>query len=257
MKNLSALFILLLAVIYTLQVKAQGTTWLSAQPDGKLTGLQNPATTPLEKSAAANIPAEAVSSPLSIQLFAGSQGMGADVKYGFLSRLSGRAGFAVIPVNVNNVYGFNSFAANDQLSAKFSNVHLLADYSPFSSSFFRIVGGAAYLIRGDANVIISPSGTYQFGSQTITNNQIGQLNAEATWKGIAPYLGFGLFKSFPQRLFNINVDIGTYYISSPQTSLTGTKMLSDNSSQQPQFNSNMQGYRWLPVLQLNFNFKIK
>ena len=66
-----------------------------------------------------------------------------------------------------------------------------------------------------------------------------------------------LFKSFPNRLFNMNIDVGTYYLASPGTSFTGTKLLSDNNSQASQFHQNMEGYRWLPVLQLNFNFRIK
>jgi len=195
--------------------------------------------------------------PVSVQILAGSQGLGADLKYGLLPDLSGRIGFGIIPLTINNLFSFSSFATADQLSAKFSNVHLLADYSPFKSGRFRLVGGAAYLVKGNAQVIITPSGTYQFGSSTITQEQIGSLNARVTWKGVAPYLGIALFNSFPDRFFNINLDLGTYYLSRPGTSFTGTKMLSDNSSQAPQFNQNMQGYRWLPVIQLNFNFRLK
>jgi hypothetical protein len=196
-------------------------------------------------------------SPLSLQVLVGSQGIGADVKYGFLPRLSGRLGFGIIPININNAFSFSDFTTADQLSARFFNLHLLADYSPFNKSPFRIVGGAGYIIKGNANAIISPTGTYQFGNTTITHDQIGSLYATVTWKGLAPYLGVAFFKSFPRRLFNMNLDVGTYYLPGPGTSLTGTKLLSDNNTQQPKFNQNMQSYRWLPVVQLNFNFRIK
>jgi len=195
--------------------------------------------------------------PLSVQVLMGSQGIGADAKYGFLPCLSGRFGFGIIPVNVNSVFGFSSFSTDKSLSAKFSNLHLLADYSPFSGSSFRVVGGAGYFFRGDANVLIAPSGSYQLGNTTVTKDQLGDIDASAEWSGLSPYLGIGLFRSFPGSLFNMNLDMGTYYLSSPQTSLTGTKMLAGNSSQETQFNQNMQGYRWMPVLQLNFNFRIK
>jgi len=209
------------------------------------------------KRAAESMANAAFAAPVSVQILIGSQGVGADLKYGFLPKLSGRAGFGLVPVTVNNIFGFSSFSTDNQLSAKFTNVHLLAEYAPFNSGRFRIVGGAAYIVKGDASLIVTPKGNYQFGNTTITKDEIGVLNAEVSWKGMAPYLGAALFKSFPNRLFNINADIGTYYLSSPGTSFTGTKMLSDNSSQQPQFNKNMQGYHWLPVLQLNFNFRIK
>jgi hypothetical protein len=202
-------------------------------------------------------PATQFISPISVQVLMGSQGIGADLKYGFSPKLSGRFGFGIIPVTANNLFGFSAFPVEDQLSAKFSNLHLLADYAPFKNKSYRLVGGAAYLIKGNANVIITPSGSYQFGSQTVTRDQIGSLTADVSWKGVAPYLGIALFKSFPNRLFNMNIDVGTYYLASPGTSFTGTKLLSDNNSQAAQFNQNMQGYRWLPVLQLNFNFRIK
>jgi len=212
---------------------------------------------PQEKSVVKYSTAPEFVSPISLQILTGSQGIGADVKYGFLPNLSGRLGFGIIPVNVNDAFSFSSFATADQLSAKFFNLHLLADYLPFNNSPFRIVGGAGYIIRGNANVIISPSGSYQFGNTTVTRDKIGSLYAEATWKGVAPYLGIALFRNFPDRFFNMNLDLGTYYISSPGTSFSGTKLLSDNSANAKQFNQNMQGYRWLPVIQLNFNFRIK
>jgi hypothetical protein len=196
-------------------------------------------------------------SPVSVQVLAGSQGVGADFKYGFLPGLSGRMGFGVAPVDVSRGLRFTGFPADGQLSARFSNIHLLADYSPFKSNNFRVVGGAAYLIQGNADVVISPSGGYTIGSQSLTESQIGELHAGVTWKGIAPYLGLGFFRSFPGRLFNINLDLGSYYLSSPGTSFTGTQLLSDNSANAKQFNENMHGYRWLPVVQLNFNFRIK
>src|SRR5580700_11139858 len=67
-------------------------------------------------------------SPISVQVLFGTQGVGADLKYGFLPYLSGRAGFGLIPITANNMFGFSSFSSSDQLSAKFSNIHLLADY---------------------------------------------------------------------------------------------------------------------------------
>jgi len=209
------------------------------------------------KSGAQSISGQAWQAPVSVQILVGGQGIGADLKYGFLPKLSGRAGFGLVPVTVNNLIGFSSFSSNSQLSARFANIHLLADYAPFKTDHFRIVAGGAYIIRGNANLIVSPNGTYQFGNTTVNKNQIGIVNADVTWKGAAPYLGAAFFNGFPNRLFNINLDVGVYYLSSPATSLTGTQMLSPTSSEEPQFNQNMQGYHWLPVIQLNFNFRIK
>jgi hypothetical protein len=196
-------------------------------------------------------------SPISLQVLVGSQGVGADVKYGFLPKLSGRLGFGIIPINANRGFQFFGFPVQGQFSTSFSNVHLLADYSPFNTNSFRLVGGASYITEGKATAVITPSGGYNIGSQSLTKDQIGVLQADVTWKGVAPYLGIALFKGFPGRLLNVNLDVGTYYLSRPGTSFTGTKLLSDNDANNIQFNKNMQGYRWMPVVQLNFNLRIR
>lgn len=244
---------------FTLSAFGQTNNDLTSTSGQRTSGLNPVPPTRAGQQAGAGASAESgfVARPVSVQLLVGSQGVGADVRYGFLPKWSARLGFGLIPVTLNNIFGFSSFNTYNQLSARFSNVHLMADYAPFKSSFFRIVGGGAYLVKGDASFMVTPQGSYQFGSSTVTADQLGNISASVDWRGFAPYLGVSLFKAFPNKLFNTNLDIGAYYLSRPQTSLIGTKMLSDNSAQQPQFNQNMSGYRWMPVLQLNFNFRIK
>ncbi len=55
----------------------------------------------------------------------------------------------------------------------------------------------------------------------------------------------------------MNLDLGTYFLTAAKSTVTGTKMLANNGELEPQFDSNMKDYRFLPVIQLNFNFKIK
>lgn len=201
--------------------------------------------------------AKGFASPMSIQFMAGSQGIGADLKYGFLPKLSARLGFSIIPVDVSKGFSFFSFPVEGQFTTRFSNVHLMADYSLFKTENIRLVGGASYLTQGNARAIISPTSSYTVGNRTVSKEQIGVLYADVTWKGVVPYLGVSLFKSFPKRLLNINLDLGTYYLSSPGTSFTGTHLLADNEANDKQFSDNMKSYRWMPVVQLNFNLRIK
>ncbi|WP_233268746.1 hypothetical protein [Mucilaginibacter lacusdianchii] len=195
---------------------------------------------------------------LSLQLQVGTQGVGGDLRYGSDKRFSARAGVSFIPVKVNNVFSFSGFDGSTNASVKFSNVHLLADFVPFKQARgFRLVGGAAYLYHAQGGMEFLPTGDYKFGNYTVTADDLGKLNMDISWKGVAPYLGIGLFKSFPNRLFNINLDLGTYYLSQPSSHIVGTNLLSDNNQLEPQLNSNIKSYRWLPVLQVNFNFKLQ
>jgi hypothetical protein len=194
---------------------------------------------------------------VTLQIEGGTQGAGADVRYSFMPKLSARLGVGILPVNVNNVFDVTGFSANNSLAAKFDNIHLLADFTPFKGAqWFRIVGGAGYFFKADGNVKMVPNRDNTVGDLTITPEEEGELDVNVTWKKFAPYLGIGLFKAVPSNVFNVNLDIGMYYLSSPNTVVTGTNLLADNGSQAAQINQNLKDYRFFPVLQLNFNFKL-
>jgi len=194
----------------------------------------------------------------SMQLEAGTQGVGADFRYGAFKQLSFRLGASFIPVTANNALSLPGFQSTNSINVNFYNAHLLADIVPFKGARgLRLVLGGAYLYRADGGLNVTPTGSYNYNNVTITGTDIGSLNMNVSWKGVAPYAGLGLFRSFPSHVFNFNLDLGTYYLAQPQTHIIGTGLLSDNYQLEPQFNENLKGYRWLPVLQLNFNFKLK
>jgi len=195
--------------------------------------------------------------PLSFQVEAGTQGMGADIRYGLTDRFSLRIGANYIPVNYNSNFSISGFQTDYTASANFLNFHLLGDVVPFEGARgLRLVFGGAYLYKANTGVVLSPTGNYSIGNYNVSGNDIGILNMDVSWKGVAPYLGLGLFKSSPNRVFNFNLDLGTYYLTAPSTHIVGTNLLVDNNQLEPQFDNNLKNYRWLPVLQLNFNFKL-
>ena len=191
-----------------------------------------------------------------IQLNVGTQGVGAAYTYGFNKQLALRAGINAIPIKANDVFKISGFNSTSHVSADFYNVHVLADYTPFEQvSWFRLVGGVAYFFKANGNVRISPSDDYKYGDLTLTPEQIGYVDLNVDWDGLAPYLGIGLLRTFPKQKFNVNLDLGTYYLNKPNASIVGTGLLTGNDSQTEQFQSNIKDYRWLPILQVNFNYK--
>jgi len=191
-----------------------------------------------------------------VQLNIGTQGIGAAFNYGFTDKFTARAGINVIPIKANDVFKISGLNSSSHVSANFYNLHLLADYALFNGvDWFRIVGGFAYFIKAKGDVRIIPSDDYQYGDLTLTEEQIGYVDLKVDWKGLAPYLGIGLLRSFPKRKFNVNMDLGTYYLHRPKANIIGTGILSGNSSQTPQFQSNIKDYRWFPIVQVNFNYK--
>lgn len=190
----------------------------------------------------------------SIQLNLGTQGVGAELIYGLLPRLALRVGGNVIPIKANDVFNFDDFKSKTNISADFYNAHAFADFNPFTD--FRLVAGVAYFFKAEGNINIKPSDNYIYGDITLNEEQIGHVALNIDWKGIAPYFGIALGRAIPNKKFNVNFDLGTYYLTQPKTDITGSGLLKGNSSQSAQLQSNLKDYRWLPVIQLNFNFKL-
>ncbi|RXK80769.1 hypothetical protein [Filimonas effusa] len=191
----------------------------------------------------------------SINLHLGSQGAGVELKYNFYKKLSARLGTSIIPVEVKNVINLDNFDTDDRFAAKFTNIHLLLDY-PLIGQGFRFVAGGAYFLKAKGTIERTAKEEAGFGDITYSPEQLGTLTADVDWKGFAPYGGFAFFRAFPRHRFNITLDMGTYYLVAPKTRFTSTGMLTVDDKSQQQFQSNMSEYRWLPVLQLNFNFKL-
>ncbi|MDN3583774.1 hypothetical protein [Mucilaginibacter flavus] len=193
----------------------------------------------------------------SLRINMGSQGVGAEFGYGINAKTALRLGANFIPLSANNAVNVSGFNSTSRVSASFSNVHLLADFTPFANAHgFRLVGGAAYFMNANGNLQMQPKSDYSYGDIVVPAADAGNLNMRVNWKGVAPYLGFGLLKAFPNHAFNINFDLGSYYLRRPDANIVGTGLLAGNSSQSAQLQRNLKDYRFLPVLQLNFNFKL-
>jgi hypothetical protein len=195
--------------------------------------------------------------PSALEINVGTQGIGADYGYGIFSRLAVRLGADIIPLSAKNLFNVSGFNSTSKARANFQNVHLLVDIMPFKNhSGLRFVGGMAYFFKANGDINLQPSDEYSYGDIKLTPDQVGQININVDWNGVAPYMGIGLARLFPSRLFNVNLDVGTYYLSRPNATITGTGILEGNGSQTGQLNDNLKNYKWLPVLQLNFNFKL-
>lgn len=204
-----------------------------------------------------SVSAQQTPHPTQLQLHAGTQGFGADIKYGLTQKTALRAGISSsLAVGVSNVIQLEGLNADNKLKANFTNVHLLGDFTPFKTQKFRISAGVAYLFQASGNLLFKPKGTYYFDGMELTGEEVGDLAIDISWKGVAPYLGIGLLKPFATEKFNVNLDLGTYYLNQPKSKITGTKLLADNYQLEPQLDKNMSTYRFLPVLQVNFNINI-
>lgn len=246
MKTTKLLLLLLFAVTLA---KAQDSA--TSKQTSLFPNLDSTAIKPVTK-----LVAEPTKHPVTLLLGGGTQGGVFEIKYGLKPKLALRAGGSFIPINdLSNVVSFPDFKNENYTSINLSNIHLLIDYAPFKGKGFRLVGGAGYFYQGDTNIDIKAKGSYFYGDIPLTAETVGTTKLNILWQGVAPYAGIGLFKCMPKRFFNINLDLGTYYLPKPVGTITGTGLLQGNTTNQEKFQENISDYRWLPVLQLNLNFK--
>lgn len=193
----------------------------------------------------------------SLQVQIGTTGIGADFKYQLTHGISARAGATAALLSMSGVFNGTDFKSDSKLSATFSNIHLLTDITPFSRlSTFRLVAGAAYFVNAGGNLFIKPTDTYFYGDIPITEEMLGDVRMDISWKGVSPYLGLGIIKAFPKNRFNVNLDMGCYYLRKPQSRIIATGLLQGNETQTPVLQRNIGQFRTLPLLQLNFNYKL-
>ncbi len=191
--------------------------------------------------------------PMSLQVLVGSQGVGLNFRYVLNNTVGFRVGGSVAQGGVNDKVNFDGFNSNNRLSGKFNTAHALVELMP--QKFFRVVAGAAYLANAEATLHFEPKDAQTFNDITITPQEIGALDFMIDWGKFAPYFGVGLGRGIPKKKFNVNIDWGVYYLSSPKVTAVGTKLLSNNQENASTIQNNMKDYRFMPVAQLNFNFK--
>ncbi|MET3112953.1 hypothetical protein AAKU52_000672 [Pedobacter sp. CG_S7] len=196
-----------------------------------------------------------------ISAHAATQGLGLELKYAPIAKYNIRVGASILPIKWNAVYNVRSEPTDLDLNADFANAHLMLDWHPFinETSFSRkviVTAGAAYFWKAQGDAVVTYRGVYNYGDIEIPSADLGQLMGSVKWNKVAPYLGIGFENPYPTKKFNIGFAIGAYYMGEPDVSLTGTKFLVRNQSNEAQFRKNMSNYTFMPVVQINLNFAL-
>lgn len=195
----------------------------------------------------------------------GTQGVGIEGKVAVNNRFGVRLGASIIPIdNIETREYLGSNQTTIDLAPRFSNIHLLADWHPFKfsennplSGNFKLTGGVGYFIKSQGTATIGLSSSYLYGDIEIPKEDVGFITAQAKWSHIAPYASAGLDNIPVFNNFFMGFEAGAYYLSSPSATLSGTNFLADNGQNQAQLQSNLKTYKFMPVIQVNFNFNIK
>ncbi len=129
------------------------------------------------------------------------------------------------------------------------------DWHPGAASF-RFTFGA-----GMPNNTIGLTGKLKesltYGEIVVSPDELGVFAMDIKWNKVAPYIGIGFGRNVPKKRVSFTIDMGAYHIGSPKVTLNPTGMISPTADQASVFEGNMVDYKWHPVLNFQFNVKIK
>jgi hypothetical protein len=197
--------------------------------------------------------------PKGLGITAGSQGVGIDYTQGVQPGFSVRVGGSYLPFSYNYSGVFGNVDSDIKLKTKsFANAHVFLDFYPLEGYGLRITPGLGYFFDATANALVQPTGSYKYGDIVVTGDDVGTMEGEIKWKGIAPYLGAGWLFGFSEgeSPLTLGIDLGIYYLPKPDATLTGTKLLENNTYNQRKFQENVKNYRWLPLLQFSLRYSL-
>ena len=182
---------------------------------------------------------------------------GIDLAYGLSPKVTARLGFAYFKYNVNTTTNASDEEVKLGGDADIAMAGLSFEYFPFKKSSFKLFGGASYIDKGKVSVVVTPTGTYTFGSTTFTPDEIGNVKFSVDYgKNIAPFAGIGFGRTIPKSRIGFGFELGTYYTKAPVVTLTGEKRLSSMSEQQAKVQENMKDWHYWPVINLRLAIRL-
>ena len=141
--------------------------------------------------------------------------------------------------------------ANMELSI----IDLGIEFLPFKNSSFKLTAGLGIISKLNTNAIITYTEDVKFGDVVITKDDVGEVNADVSWSGTAPYLGIGFGRAIPKKRLGFGIEIGSYFTSSPEATLTATKLLAPTSEQETNLKEAISSFKFIPRLQFRLAYK--
>ena len=153
---------------------------------------------------------------------------------------------------------------NYDIDLKLQTVAAIADYHVFNNGFVLSAG----LMYNDNKIEFDAktSATYTINDVSYTANDIGSLNGKVDFNNIAPYIGMGYSNATNAPGWSFSTELGALYQGKPNTSLNVTcgsgltvaqcnTLRADVLAEQSQLNSEIDGYKWYPVLSVGVAYK--
>lgn len=134
-------------------------------------------------------------------------------------------------------------------------IDLGIEYLPFKNSSFKLTTGLGFLSKVNLNSVITYTEDVIVGTVTVTKQDVGEVVADVTWSGVAPYLGLGFGRTVPKKRLGFGIELGTYFVSSPNVNLTASKLLAPTATQEEKLQNSLEDFKFIPRIQFRLAYK--
>ncbi len=194
---------------------------------------------------------------VSLDFSAGSRGVGLGGRYGLGKKWGVRLALSYLPLTYNAPLTLSGYNTHIDLVNNFTGGQLLFEFKPTPNWPVKFIAGFAYFFTANLNAELTPTGIYKFGVINLTSDQIGTVTANFDWSGIAPFIGIGISNPHPKHKVGFSLGLGMYYLPEPKVTVTGTKFLVGNYQNESYLASNMETYRYLPIVNFHIIYRFK
>jgi len=194
----------------------------------------------------------------------GTLGLAIDYRNKFANRFAYRIGGSLLPgikgKDVSSTFTNKEDSTKLLLDVSLNSVHLLLEVNPFGGNGFRIITGLGFFNSAKGTLLTTKTKSLSVGMKKYSPDSVGTVTTQVDYGGVAPYLGIGLFRGVPMGRFNINLDLGTYFLPNPKVTTSGTYLFDSNTTESTGASLQKElidkKWKFLPVLQLNLNFRL-
>lgn len=200
---------------------------------------------------------------LSVGLAVGTLGVGIDARGPVSDKLNLRFGASLLPYTYKRVFDVDGgrSSAEGKATLNLSKFQLLAEYKLANS--IRLVGGFAYFYQSGIVAEGQLLDGIKYADINLSPQEAGALKIGVNWNKINPYLGVSLLNDMPAGRFNVNIDLGVYYMGAPVSKWEATgdhandAIVTDNIVKYKKIlDEYISPYKFYPVLQFNFNYLV-
>lgn len=243
----------LVKYLLVLAILVPGLSW--AQSDSTEQASTEPAATAPTEPAVDLYPMWANKHSLSLSM--GLPGLGLEYAYNINKSLNIRAGFLAFQFdNFNTDLDVNGQSVNVNADMNSRVYDLFLEYQPSNNSSFKLVAGLGYLSNVGANTLVLLNDDIGYGELTIDNEEIGDIDLDISWSGLAPYVGFGFGRAVPKKRVGFGIEFGTYYAGGPDVEITASGMLEDTDQEAAELQENLSSYAWVPRVMARLAIKL-